>query len=45
MTLRGTDPESYIIEYTLVYEDKPLQLEAVPLESGPCLTLLYSGDS
>jgi len=22
MTLRGTDPESYITEYTLVYEDK-----------------------
>ena len=21
MTLRGTDPESYITEYTLVYED------------------------
>ena len=22
MALRGTDPESYITEYTLVYEDK-----------------------
>jgi len=23
MALRGTDPESYITEYTLVYEDNP----------------------
>ena len=28
MTLRGTDPESYITEYTLVYGDKTFQVVA-----------------
>jgi len=29
MTLRGTDPESYITEYTLVYEEKKKNQQVV----------------
>ena len=32
MVLRGTDPESYITEYALVYDDKTLQV--VPSSLG-----------
>ena len=37
MTLRGTDPESYITEYTLVYEDENFYLEA-KARICPCLS-------
>ena len=37
MALRGTDPESYITEYTLVYEDQkfsPVHSTVVQLSGG-----------
>ena len=46
MALRGTDPESYITEYTLVYEDSnssgqadaDLIIYVSGAASGPCVT-------
>jgi len=35
MAFRGTDPESYITEYTLVYEDKTVYV-------GPCVRFTAS---
>ena len=34
MLYSGTDPESYITEYTLVYNDKTVLVVASPLDSG-----------
>ena len=42
MALRGTDPESYITEYTLVYEDKAITASQ-PMVPGNRHWILFFG--
>ena len=39
MSLRGTDPESHITEYTLVYEDKSLGARTPLMMAIKCLCI------
>jgi len=42
MLYSGTDPESYITEYTLVYEDKPSTLNPKQIVVGECQDLVFA---
>jgi hypothetical protein len=42
MALRGTDPESYITEYTLVYGESATKAQDCTVESTPSVALLFS---